>query len=148
MTYRLPAGLTGDATVDVESTSAGAERVDVSMPLSESVPADVYRFCARVARSLGWQVFDPQGDVWYSASELESAAEETPDPPTTVGGRTLLSGAMLLVLVMIWLITGRRASAIWAGILLTGAAVTIVARAMDYLELRGRGRGASRPTRG
>jgi len=148
MTYRLPDSLAGGATVDIESTSAGAERIDVSMPYSDSVPADVYLFCARVARSLEWQVFDPQGDAWYSASQLEAAAEKTPDPPSTVGGRTLLSGAVLLFLVMIWLITGRGASAIWAGILLTGACVTIVARVMDYLELRGRGRRASRPTRG
>jgi hypothetical protein len=140
--FRIQDQVAGEATADLVCAGSGVQRVEVSLAATNGIPGDIYLFCATVARRLSWSVFDPQGDCWYSPGDLERAANaaNNGDDTLTVGVRTLLSGAALLALAVVWVIKGLPKSRVWVAMLLIAAAVTLGARLWDYLESRHRRR--------
>lgn len=106
--YVLRDAVAGDVFLDLSSDAAGVSAIGVTTSFSTEPPAQLYSLCADIAERLGWDVFDPHGNTWYTPRSPRSATSATLDSETV---RTLfmVAGAgATIVCGAVWLLLGRQ----------------------------------------
>lgn len=97
----------------------------------------MWRFCAGLAHELNWKIYDPQGDVWYTADELERPAHGVAFDWGLLRGVLTVSGtALALVCGLVWKVQGGRAGDVWFWAAATGLLTFAMARIWERLATR------------
>jgi hypothetical protein len=126
-----PAGGTVDVALGLEGETV--RDVEVVAEHSDDAPQAMWSFCAAVADALGWKVYDPQGDAWYTPDQLARASHGT----AVKGDGVLLlaGGAIAIVAGAVWAIRGKQQDVwLWA----TAVGVLMVAVGRIWQRLAGR----------
>jgi hypothetical protein len=93
----------------------------------------MWSFCASLAAALGWKIYDPQGDEWYTADQLKRATRAQ----QLQGDAFLLLGGVAIGVVAgaVWVIRGMQVDVwLWA----TAVGVVLVAAGRIWQRLAGR----------
>jgi hypothetical protein len=138
-TYEFNDPGAGTVQVFIECDGDLVRQIQAAGSFGDAIPTRMFAFCAALARELGWKVYDPQGDTWYSPSQLTtSAARRIAVDAELVRSVLTICGAITgLIGGLMWAGLGSPRGGLWFWVAATGFLAFAVARAWERMASRG-----------